>query len=177
MSATYICPLGIIMGQKHMHIQFIFVSFMLPGGLLKDPLCSWHCLWVGGIVREQFHPSLMWLLATSLQSHLLLWIGCLQDGCSTNDAQLFFLWPLPCCYSRKYLPCLATKCSSLGLQAHSEHTFSSKAQACQAKDHSSLSSPQSCHHSSGVVTTGLLESMKVVHGEPQVIQMLIHSQQ
>lgn len=62
---------------------------------------------------------------------------------------------------------LQSKCPSLGLQAHSEHVFSSKAQACEAKDHSSLSSPQSCHHSSGVITTGLLESTKVVHGEPR----------
>lgn len=34
------CPtfahLGIIMGQSHVHIHLIFVSFMLPGGLIKD---------------------------------------------------------------------------------------------------------------------------------------------
>lgn len=36
MSAPTFAHLGIIMGQTHVHIHLIFVSFMLPGGLIKD---------------------------------------------------------------------------------------------------------------------------------------------
>lgn len=118
---AYICPFGDYHGTKPCahtpYFRFIYAAWRLDkrsgdlrgGGAQR----TWPCLCVGGMLRGQFHPSLVRFSATSLQSLLPLWIGCLSDGCSTKDAQLFFLWPLSSRLLQQDIPALPCKVNAL----------------------------------------------------------------